>query len=121
MNLHRKTFGLILALIICVAGAFAGEVYRLSWTQSPSTFLETQKVMATINGGPPQQLGTDLLANVSQVEFEFTSNATANWWIVSIGDNASTAESVHWTFTAANQATILPATGGQSVFVRHVD
>ena len=120
MKRVRRVYGVVLALLLA-GSMFAGEVYRLQWTQSPSTFLETQKVMARINGAPAVQVGADLLANVNSIEFEFATNAAVEWYVVSIGDNATTAESAHATFTAANQAGVLPATGLTQTFVRHVN
>lgn len=116
-----KRIGILLALLLVGTSLFAGEVYRLKWLQSPSTFLETQKVYAIVNGGTETQVGTDLMANVDSVDYEFTTNAVVQWRVVSIGDNGSTASSVTVTFTAANQAGILPATNLQQVFVRHND
>lgn len=117
----RKLFGTALLVLLFVAASFAGEVYKLTWVQSPSTFLETQKVYAVINGATEVQIGGDLAANVSQLQFEFTTNATVVWRVVSIGDNSSTASSITSSFTAVNQASVLPATGLNQQFIQHND
>lgn len=74
-----------------------------------------------INGATEVQLGADLPANVSNFQWEFTTNATVIWRIVSIGDNGSSASSTTDTFTATNQAVVQPATGLTHQFIQHND
>lgn len=95
------------------------ETYRLSWIPSESTFVQTQRVFATINGGAEVQVGADLLSNVAFIDAQFATDANVSWFVRTIGDNDSVKDSVPDVFVAENQEKVVAATGLAHLFVSH--
>jgi hypothetical protein len=77
-------------------------------------------VVAKLNGGVevPLQLGLAMTAN--NIVFDFVSGDQVEWWVRTRGDNATQADSLHDSFAAINQQSVLPATGLTHTFIQHI-
>lgn len=83
--------------------------WRLKWTPSGSSFAVTRDVVAKI-AGSQSILVSGLAINVTNYVGTFDLNVTVEWWTVVHGDNGTTAESVHRSFTAGNLEQVQPDT-----------
>lgn len=96
------------------------EVYKLSWLQSVSSVANSQDVNALVNGSATVVV-SDLVMTVGDVDFAFPTSASVEWWVVTHNaDKSKTAESVHNTFVATNQETLLAATDLSATWISHV-
>jgi len=97
------------------------ERYRLSWIQSTSDFANKQEVRAQINGAADISLAANLIMTVNSVEYDFPTDASVNWWVVTTDDTGTkTAKSADNLFQAVNLATLEPATGLTATWVAHL-
>lgn len=97
----------------------ATVTYKLHIIPSPSNFVETVSVHASLNAGPPLVLASGLPSNTISINYDFPVDAAVEWWVEVIGDNGSTAISNHRMFAAANLEQVLPATADAETFVKY--
>lgn len=95
------------------------ETYRLSWIPSDSTFVQNQQVWASVNAAAAVKLGVDLSSNVAFIDWDFPTDANVDWFVRTIGDNDTTADSAHDVFMAANEETVQPAYDLAHMWVAH--
>ena len=69
------------------------EKLQISWSLSPSTFVEKQQVFVKTNGGTATQMGVDLPSNQDTIDLDFNVGDTIIVFIRTIGDNGSQADS----------------------------
>ena len=94
------------------------ENYRIQWVSSPSDFVDKLVAFYQLDGGASQQTA-DLPASTLEVTIGFATGATVDLWVVTYGDNGTTAESEHLTFNASNKEQVQPVTGLTATWKSH--
>jgi hypothetical protein len=89
-------------------GTFYMERYRASWNPSPSTFVEKLQIVGVINGAPEAVLVDNLPSSAFEAFFNVNIGDDVECWCRAVGDNATTADSLHVTFKAANEQKVAP-------------
>lgn len=118
---HRKVVSASHIVVTYLKKKGNMEQYNITWTLSPSTFVEKQQLFAGLDGGVAAQVGADMPSSQSSVLAEFSAGAKVDLFIKVVGDNATEADSVHVVpFTVANAETVAPATSVSATWVKHI-
>lgn len=94
------------------------EEYTIHWVASQSTFVDKNVINYRLDGGGVQTLLDMPPSQVSAV-IEASTGATVELWIVTYGDNDTTAASEHLTFVAKNEEPVKAVTGLTAVWRLH--
>lgn len=118
---HRKVVSVtnIVATYIKKKGNM--EQYNITWTLSPSTFVEKQQLFAGLNGAAAGQIGADMPSSQDSVVASFNTGDAVSLFIRVLGDNGTQADSSPITFTAVNQEAVKAASNVVASWVKHID
>lgn len=94
------------------------EKFLFTWQPSPSSFVEKHNLITKISGGA-EVVGPDLPASSISLEQSFPTGASVEAWIRTTGDNGTTADSNHVSFTAANAELVQPVSSLHASWVSH--
>jgi hypothetical protein len=95
------------------------EQYRISWTLSPSTFVEKQQLFVGLDGASPSQFGADMSSSQSEIDIDLPTDSEVVLFVRTIGDNGKQADSGSTTFTATNEEPVQPAGTPTAFWLKH--
>ena len=103
------------------------EKYALAWTPStsPLSLIASQQVLAVVNGAaevaltPAGATAPDLSAGLATAEYDFPTDASVSFVVVTIGADGSVVRSDSFAFTASDHEAVTPASGLSATWVSH--
>lgn len=94
------------------------ERYKITWTPSPSTFVQSRKFLWTLDGGAEHE--NDLQAFDTFIDVDVPTGSVVVCRTRVIGDNGKTAENTPLTFTATNEEPVQPDGPLTATWIAHI-
>ena len=97
------------------------QQYKAIWTPSPTAYMvDKHQWIGKLNGGGETVLVDNIPASAGSMTYNFADNVVVEAWLRTFGDNGTTADTSHVTFTAKNLQNVAPVGNFAIAWVQNV-